>query len=160
MSDIEPPDLHVVPVSESGRKPEDDDEGENSLSAQEIRFADALATGATPREAAKSVGISERTGRRWRQKVEIMAAIRARLNDAIAVGRSILASGHAQAATAIVGMAGGAVPAESSRIAACRVVIESNEKWGELAEVKAELDEIKTALATMPGGHANTFRRS
>lgn len=159
MSDIEPPDLHVVPVSESGQNPDEDDEGEDSLSAQEIRFCDALATGTTPREAAKLVGVSDRTGRRWRQKPEIQAAIRARLNDAIAVGRSILASGHAQAATAIVGMAGGTVPADSPRIAACRVLIESNEKWGELAEVKAELDEIRTRLAALPGGKATTFRR-
>jgi hypothetical protein len=159
MSKAEPPDLHVVPVSDSGQNTSGADEGEDSLSAQEIRFCDALATGSTPREAAKAVGISDRTGRRWRQKPEIKAAIKARLNDAIAVGRSILASGHAQAATAIVGMACGAVPADSPRIAACRVVIESNEKWGELAEVKAEIDEIKTALAALPGNKANTFRR-
>jgi hypothetical protein len=148
-----PPDLRVVPASESGRNPTDADEGEDSLSAQEIRFVDALAAGTTPREAAKLVGISDRTGRRWRQKPEIKAAIKSRLNDALAVGRSILASGHAQAATAIVGMAGGTVPADSPRIAACRVVIESNEKWGELAEVKAEIDEIKAALASLPSGH-------
>ena len=159
MADTEGPDLHVVPPSESGQNRGDADESENSLAAQEIRFCDALATGSAPREAAKAVGISDRTGRRWRQKPEIQAAIRSRLNDAIAVGRSILASGHAQAATAIVSMAGGTVPADSPRIAACRVVIESNEKWGELAEVKAELDEIRTQLAALPGGKANTFRR-
>lgn len=154
---MDSPDLRVVPASESGRNPADVDEGEDSLSAQEIRFVDALSAGTTPREAAKLVGISDRTGRRWRQKTEIRAAIKARLNDALAVGRSILASGHAQAATAIVGMAGGSLPADSPRIAACRVVIESNEKWGELAEVKDQLDEIKEWLATLPGNQRKAF---
>ena len=145
------PDLHTVPpVSESGRIPDDDEGDTESLSAREIRFVDALAAGATPREAATQVGISDRTGRRWRQKPEIQAAIRSRLNDSIAVAKSILASGAAKAATGLVSMASGEAIADSARVSACRAVTEGATRLIELDELQARLSELEARLSEQP----------
>ena len=136
--------LEAVPaVSENGQIPSEDENDGEGLSALEIRFVDALATGTTPREAAKLVGVSERTGRRWRQKPEIQAAIRSRLNDSIAVGRSILASGMASAAAGLVSMASGEAKADPGRASACRAVTEGAVKLTEIQDLQVELTEIR-----------------
>jgi hypothetical protein len=155
MSDTEGPDLRVIeavpPVSESGRTPaEDEDDGE-PLSARETMFCDALAAGTTPREAATQVGISARTGRRWRQKPEIQTAVRSRLNDSIAVAKSILASGAAKAATGLVAMADGTAEAEAARVSACRACVDGATKLIELDELQSRLAALEERLATNGG---------
>jgi phage terminase small subunit len=154
MSDVEAPDLHLlqsVPaVSETGQIPGDDEGDTESLSARETSFVDALAAGATPREAATQVGISDRTGRRWRQKPEIQAAVRSRLNDSIAVAKSILASGAAKAATGLVAMASGEAEADAARVSACRATVEGATKLCELDELQARLSELESRLSEQP----------
>jgi hypothetical protein len=162
MTGPERPDLHVVEavpaVSESGRIPDDDEGDTESLSARETRFVDALAAGTTPHEAAKAIGLSDRSGRRWRQKSYLMAAIKVRLADSIAVGRSILAAGMAKAATGLVAMASGESAADSARVSACRAVTEGAVKLCELADLQAQLAEIQAQLAGQPRA-PNTFNR-
>jgi len=156
MSDSERPDLHLlesVPaVSDSGRIPDDDEGDTESLSAREIRFVDALAVGRSPSEAAREIGLSDRSGRRWRKKPEIIEAVRARLSENIATGKSILAAGMAKAATGLVSMASGETPAEAARVSACRAVTEGAVKLCELADLQTQLAEIQTRLAINDGG--------
>jgi transposase len=150
------PDLHLleaVPaVSETGRILDDDDGDGETLSAREIRFVDALATGRSPSEAAKEIGLSDRSGRRWRKKPEIIEAVRARLSENIATGKSILAAGMAKAATGLVSMASGETPAEAARVSACRAVTEGAVKLCEVAELETRLAALEERLATNDGG--------
>jgi len=154
----EKPDLHMVPASETGRIPDDDEGDTESLSAREIRFVDALAAGRSPAEAAREIGLSDRSGRRWRKKPEIIEAIRARLSENIATAKSILASGAAKAATGLVQMASGEAVADSARVSACRAVTEGAVKLCELAGLQAQLAEIQAQLAGQPRA-PNTFNR-
>ena len=153
MADTEGPDLHVVPpVSDAGGQTAEDaaDAGADAdgrLSPREIRFCDLLATGETSCHASKLVGVTDRTGRRWRQRPEIQAAIRSRLNDSIGAARAILACGAARAATGLVGMADGSEPAESARVSAARGVLESAMKLGELEDLAARLEALESRLA-------------
>ena len=155
MSDVEKPDLHLleaVPaVSETGRILDDDDGDGETLSAREIRFVDALATGRSPSEAAREIGLSDRSGRRWRRKRELIEAVRARLSENIATGKSILAAGMAKAATGLVSMASGETPAEAARVSACRAVTEGAVKLCEVAELEARLAALEAQL-TNDGG--------
>jgi hypothetical protein len=150
MSDVEKPDLHLleaVPaVSETGRILDDDDGDGETLSAREIRFVDALATGRSPSEAAREIGLSDRSGRRWRRKRELIEAVRARLSENIATGKSILAAGMAKAATGLVSMASGETPAEAARVSACRAVTEGAVKLCEVAELEARLAALEAQL--------------
>ena len=150
MSDVEKPDLHLleaVPaVSETGRIPDDDEGDGETLSAREIRFVDALAVGRSPSEAAREIGLSDRSGRRWRRKRELIEAVRARLSENIATGKSILAAGMAKAATGLVSMASGETPAEAARVSACRAVTEGAVKLCEVAELEARLAALEAQL--------------
>jgi len=91
-----------------------------------VRFASAKPW---PRRAALSCsgacGITTRTGRRWRQRPEIQAAVRSRLNDSLGSARAILAQGSARAARSLVDMSDGESDATSPKVAASRAVIES-----------------------------------
>ena len=158
MSDTKGPDLHLleaVPADECGQpKAEAADAGpddEARLSPKEIRFCDALAAGETSCQAAKLAGITDRTGRRWRQRPEIQAAVRARLNDSLGAARAILACGAARACSALVTMADGSEPAESARVSACRAVTEGAVKLCEVAELEARLAALEAQL-TNDGG--------
>jgi hypothetical protein len=169
MTDADKPVVEAVPpVANSGQpelEPEDQagptvtDAGSDAdagLSAREVKFCDLLATGTAPAEAARTVGIAERSGRRWRQKARIQAAIRARLNDAVAVGRSILASGMARAARALVEMSDGTEEPEAARVCAARAVCDAAVKLVEIEELQERLAALEAQQANAPfrGGRA------
>ena len=149
----------VPPVASSGQpemEPEDRvdstvadaaDDTDAKLSPRETKFCDLLATGTTPAEASRQVGIAARSGRRWRLKPRIQAAIRARLNDAVAVCRSVLAQGSATAARALVDMATGAEEPDSARVSAARAVVENTMRLTDLEQIEAQIAELKAALA-------------
>jgi X-X-X-Leu-X-X-Gly heptad repeat protein len=147
----------VSDVAEIGQFRAPAEPGERALSPREIRFVNALSVGRSPSEAANEIGLSDRSGRRWRKKPEIIEAIRARLSENIAVGRSILASGMAKAATGLVEMASGAAEADAARVSACRAVTEGAVKLCELADLQQQLAEIQQQLATVPGNQARRF---
>ncbi|MGB8294244.1 MAG: hypothetical protein WCG85_02330 [Polyangia bacterium] len=144
-ADLEPEDQGGATLADAGS---DSDEG---LSAREVRFCDLLATGTPPAEAARLVGIAARSGRRWRQKARLQAAVRSRLNDAVAVGRSILASGMARASRALVEMSDGTEEAAPGRVSAARAVVESAVQLCDLETVKSQLAAIEAQLAANGG---------
>ena len=157
MTDTEGDKPILTVVSDAGGQPDaeveaDGQDAEARLSAREIRFCDALATGQTSCHASKLVGVTDRTGRRWRQRPEIQAAIRSRLNDSIGAARAILACGAARAATGLVAMADGSEPAESPRVSAARAVVEGATKLVEVEELASRLAELELRLGQQPGG--------
>lgn len=143
-------DTHAVPVSETGRIPDDDDaagEGDTgSLSPREAMLADELAAGSTLAQAAKAASISERSARRWKAKPAIADAIRVRLSENTAVGRAVLSSGMARAARALVAMAAGTEEADAARVSACRAVTDGAVKLLEIDGMVARLAQLETRL--------------
>jgi hypothetical protein len=154
----------VPPVAKSGQADaEVVDEGpasESLLSPRELRFIEALASGETSCQASKVAGVSDRTGRRWRlERAEIQAAVRARLNDSLGSARAILAQGSARAAKSLVAMSDGESDATSPKVAASREVIAQATALTSVADLAAELADIKQQFAALPGAHSNTFGR-
>jgi hypothetical protein len=135
----------------------DSQDAEARLSVREIRFCDLLATGETSCQASKAVGVTDRTGRRWRQRPEIQAAIRARLNDSMSAARAILACGAARAAKGLVDMADGSEPAEAARCSAARAVVEGASRLVEIEEIQTRLAELE---ARQQPGRPGQFRRN
>jgi hypothetical protein len=135
----------------------DSQDAEARLSVREIRFCDLLATGRTSCQASKAVGVTDRTGRRWRQRPEIQAAIRARLNDSMSAARAILACGAARAAKGLVDMADGSEPAEAARCSAARAVVEGASRLVEIEEIQTRLAEIEARQGQQPGFNRKGF---
>jgi hypothetical protein len=150
MSDIEPPDLRTVPAAESGQPDaeaaHDGPDAEAALSPREVRFVDAIAAGEVSCHAAKLAGIADRTGRRWRQRAEIQAAVRARLNDSLGSARAILAQGSARAARSLVDMSDGETDATSPKVAASRAVVEGATRLVEIEELGTRLAALEARL--------------
>jgi hypothetical protein len=165
MSEAEKPDLRVVesvPADECGQSAGDEaDAGpddEARLSPREVRFCEALAAGEPPCHAAELAGVTTRTGRRWRQRPEIQAAVRSRLNDSLGSARAILAQGSARAARSLVDMSDGESDATSPKVAASRAVIESATNLTAVQELEARLAELEARQGQQPG-QPGQFRR-
>ena len=164
----ERPDLHAVeavpPVVANSGQPELDPEdqagptvtddasdADDVLSAREVKFCDLLAIGRSPAEVAKEIGLSERSGRRWRKKPEIIEAVRVRLSENIATGKSILAAGMAKAASGLVSMSSGEDEPDAARVSACRAVCDGAVKLVEIEELQARLAALEVQLASNGG---------
>lgn len=134
-------------VAESGRSGRDDDGTDDRLPPRELLFVEQLASGASLADAAKGIGLSARSARRWKTKPHIAEAVRARVAENVSVGRAILAAGMSKAATALVGMASGVADAESARVAACKAVVDSATRALEAEEIEARLAELEQLVA-------------
>ncbi len=151
MDSDDKPDLRVVAsAAENGHSGEDDDPADDSLSAREIRFADALAAGASVADAATAVGISPRSARRWRKKPELAELVKARLSENVSMARAILSAGTSKAALGLVSMAGGEVPSDSARVAACARVLDSALQLGNFEEFESRLAAVEGQQNTQP----------
>ncbi len=157
MSDIDKPDLHAVPVAPAGEEPDEtghpDNEAadtgqdeESRLSPRQVLFVDAIAAGEVSCHAAELAGVCARTARRWRQRPEIQAAVRSRLNDSLGSARAILAQGSARAAKSLVDMSDGEADATSPKVAASRAVIEQATNLAAVEELQARLAELEARL--------------
>jgi hypothetical protein len=124
----------------------DGPDAEAALSPREVRFVDAIAAGEVGCQAAKLAGIADRTGRRWRQRPEIQAAVRSRLNDSLATARAILAQGSARAAKSLVDMSDDESIATSPKVAASRAVIEQATALTSVEDLQAKLAELEARL--------------
>jgi hypothetical protein len=130
--------------------PEDDADG---LTVAELKFVDLSAKGDAMESMAQELGVCSRTLRRWKRRPEVAAAIRDRTTEAMSLARAVLAAGANRAARELEELCVSATP-DAARIAACKAVIENATKLAELEDLKAELAEIKTALASLPGNHS------
>jgi len=138
------PDISGQPASSAVDEGPDSDAG---LSPKEVVFVEELAKGSPSCQAARVAGISERTARRWRQRPEILAATRARVNDSLATARAILAQGSATAARQLVELCENAEP-DAARVAACRSVLEAASDGCQIEDLAAALSELEARLAT------------
>jgi thioredoxin-like negative regulator of GroEL len=154
-TEYDTPDLQAFPAAKLGQpdaEPVDDGQDAKArLSPREVRFVDALATGESGCQAAKLAGISDRTGRRWRQRHEIQAAIRSRLNDSLGSARAILAQGSARAARSLVDMSDGESDATSPKVAASRAVIEQATALTSIEDLESRLAELEAAQGKQAG---------
>ena len=157
MTDIEGPDLHVVPASDPVPPADVEPEGDEVLNALELRFVDAIASGATLEDAATATGRSTRTLRRWKKRPEIASAIKDRASEQVALGRAVLAAGMGRASHALVHMADGTVEASAPRVSAARAVVETTAKLVELEDVQVRLAELEARLGDQPNT-PGTFR--
>ena len=155
MSDPERPDLHLLesapPVSDPVPRADSDPDDAGVLNALELRFVDAIASGASLEDAATAAGKSTRTLRRWKKRPEIASAIKDRATEQVALGRAVLAAGMGRASHALVGMADGTTKAEPARVSAARAVVETTAKLVELEDVQTRLAELEEALSQRPG---------
>lgn len=151
MADIDPPDLHVVPVAQDGPATESDDEPADLLDARKEALATCCAEGSTLREASTATGIPYRTCRRYRRLPEVQARIRELAREAIQAGTLSLGQGAAGAAKSLRAIAEGKEAAEGPRVSACRSILEIGLRVVELDDVQEQLDDIKAQLASLPG---------
>jgi hypothetical protein len=162
VADAEPPIQPVVPDEKSdssGQTASTEPDESDGLSPLELRFVDLSASGAAMEEMAGALGVCSRTLRRWKLKPQVATAIRDRTTESMALARATLASSANRAARELDRLCSEAEP-DHARIAACKAVIENATKLSEIETLQAELAEIKTQLSSLPGGKANTFRRS
>jgi hypothetical protein len=132
--------------------PTDDyQDAESLLSPPEVIFCEALARGEPPCQASALAGVCDRTGRRWRLRPEIQAAVRARLNDSLGSARAILAQGSARAARSLVELSDSAMVGDSSKVSAAHKVLETAVKFIEVEELERRLSDLEAQIANQPG---------
>ena len=113
------------------------------LTARQRRYVAALAGGHPRLRRPRTRGVSERTGRRWRERPEVHDAIRARQAENMAIGRAVLVSGVAKCARQLVAMGAGEVEADGATVAAARAVLDGALGWMDLADLTARLDALE-----------------
>jgi hypothetical protein len=136
--------------SESGRKQGSCEDGPETLSPREIRFADAMAAGGTISDGASAAGISYRSASRWKIKGHIAAYIRARTTESLSQARAVLAAGARSSAVELVRLAKRARP-DSTRVTASRAVLDAAICATEIASLEERLVELESVLATRAG---------
>jgi hypothetical protein len=154
MSDTKRPDLHAVPVAETGRLGENDSDLEDGLTPAESVFVRSLVDGASVEDAASVAGISARSGRRWRHKPAVVAALREHSRASVAQATAVLASGSTRAALSLVAIADDKRKASAPVVQAARAVLEFASKGTELADIEERLTTLEQQIANTPG----TFR--
>jgi len=138
---------HGLPVGDSGRSSETPPDGDDAFNARELAFIEALAEGATIREASSIADVPYSTARRWRKRPDIQAAIRERAREAVQAGTLSLGQGAAEAARSLRAIAKGKEPAEGPRVTACRAILEIGLRVVEGEEVSERLAAIEARLA-------------
>ena len=150
----ERPDLHAVPVAETGRAGENDSDLEDGLTPAESVFVRALVDGASVEDAANAAAISARTGRRWRHRPAVVAALREHSRASVQQATAVLASGATKAALSLVAIADDKRKASAPVVQASRAILEFASKGCELAEIEERLATLEQQIANTPG----TFR--
>ena len=137
-------------VTENGRSSGDQEtaaRAATSLDAREMRFVQQLAAGKTMPQASRAVGISDRTGRRWRSTPRVGAALREALQEQVGVCKAVLASGAARAARSLVKMSDG--KGSTTQVAASKAVVDGAIKAVEIDELQAKVAELEAALSAL-----------
>jgi hypothetical protein len=113
------------------------------LTPRESRFVDGLARGEPMEKCCTLAGISPRTGRRWRVKAHVAAAVRARIAADMAAARAVLSSGSSRAAAALVAMADGTATADAARATAASRVLDHATKLHETVELEGRIAALE-----------------
>ena len=137
-------------TSETVRLGENEDELEDGLNPRESTFVRALIDGLTIDEASKLVDIVGRTGRRWRRKPAVVAALRDHARASVQQATAVLAGGATRAALSLVAIADDKRKASAPVVQAARACLEFASKGTELAELQQEVAEIRARLDQEP----------
>jgi hypothetical protein len=118
--------------------------GEESrpLSPHEALFVEALASGLSLKEAAKTASISYRTGKRWHRTERIASAVERRQTENFAAARAILVAASADAARYLTDIAGKGTP-DAARVAACKAIIHTAADLSEWADIDERLRAVE-----------------
>ena len=111
----------------------------------------ALLTGATPAEAARRAGVSERTVRRRLRNPEFRARLTAEGDDIIAAAARGLADASRGAVCPLQDLLGEGPPA--IRLGAAKSILELAPRWRNEREVDERLAAIERSLAELREGH-------
>lgn len=133
-------------LAPDGPVADDDASDPDGLHARELAFVDVIASGASLKDGATTAGIGYRTAKRWHKRPEIVAAIRARVSENLAMARAVLASGASRAARSLVDMSDGTRTADAPTVSAARAVVESASRLCEIQELEARLTELEARL--------------
>jgi hypothetical protein len=132
-------------VSETGRFGANSRSDAKCLSPLETRLVESLAGGASVEEAATLLRKSARTVRRWKARPEIVAAVRARTTEAMALARATLASAAGRAARKLDKLMDQARP-DSAKVTAAKSILENAERLVELDDLRADLQSLRQQL--------------
>jgi vacuolar-type H+-ATPase subunit D/Vma8 len=121
------------------------------LNAAQNRVLAALLAGATRQEAAASAKKSLRTIERYFRSELFRSEIAARSRQILSDATLVLQQRAVDAATSLGGMAAGALPSSSARVAACRAVLELARNSAEVAELQEAVDALATKLEQRKG---------
>ena len=141
-------------TSETVRSGEIEDELEDGLNPRESTFVRALIDGLTIDEASKLVDIVGRTGRRWRRKPAVVAALRDHARASVQQATAVLVGGATRAALSLLGIADEKRKVSASVVAASRAILEFASKGTEIAEIEERLGALEEQIANTHG----TFR--
>ena len=119
------------------------------LSGKQLKALEALLSGQPVPAAARAVGVSDRTLRRWKARPAFDAELRARADEALddTSRRLSLVAANAPLVIQAVMMDRGA--SSGARIAAARLALEERRKFKELQDFADRLDEIEQRLASL-----------
>ena len=109
----------------------------------------ALASGLTQTEAAKKVGIGERTLRRWLKQDDFRQTVAAAKAEMVSRAVAMLADASTEAATTLRRLL--QADSESVRLNAAKAIIELGIKLRESEELAARVKQLEETLTTLGG---------
>jgi hypothetical protein len=110
------------------------------------KFVDLLLEGTTMDEAGVALQRNPRTLRRWKNEPAVRAALRERLAESTFSSRVVLTSGSVWSATALVRIACGEEPADGSRVAACKAILDGALRLTKFDELTDRISRLEEAL--------------
>jgi hypothetical protein len=122
------------------------------LTPRQVRAVAALLEADTREQAATSVGVSDRTLRRWLQLPPFAAEMRRQRTQALDRVATILTAGAAACARALVDIATkGGSKRDAVRVSAARAVLDAAARAEELSTLTARLGELEAQVASQAG---------
>jgi len=122
----------------------------NKLSAPQRRYAEALAGGSTLPEAAAVAGISERTGRRWRNDPRVRQALGEAIDDRMGQAAAMAAVAACQALARLQELLLGPATEAPILVAACRCVLDRATELHEMYQLTERVQRLEEALQPNP----------
>ena len=122
------------------------------LIARQMRLVAALLSEPTTADAAKLVGVSERTARRWLALSHVKAALAQAQDAAIADAARRLAGAMGKAVDALVALAGDELTLGSARVAACRAILSEGRRLAELVSLTERVEKLELERRANDGG--------
>jgi phage terminase small subunit len=119
----------------------------NELSPRQRRFVAAMLTARTVREAAESVGVSERTGLKYLADPKVKAALSAALDGALGDATRATVGAMREAVATLEAIHGDEAQPAGSRVAAARAILEAGPRLREALDLAARVADLEQRIA-------------